>query len=123
MIVGKVNPNLEAIISITIFDSNMKEHYVNAVLDTGFDGTITLPLSLIQEFNLEKKGSGQAFLADGGEIIFDFFEAIILWNDQQKRIFVDAAETAPLIGMSLLEGFNISIDVCNKGKVELNLLC
>ncbi|ETR68300.1 MAG: hypothetical protein OMM_10667 [Candidatus Magnetoglobus multicellularis str. Araruama] len=122
MIVGKVNQNLEAITRITILDSNLKEHNVNAVLDTGFDGTITLPLSLINELNLERKGSGQAFLADGGEIIFDFFEAVILWNGQQKRIFVDAAETAPLVGMSLLEGFNISIDVCNKGKVEIELL-
>jgi hypothetical protein len=54
-------------------------------------------------------------LGDGSTVIFNTYEAIILWDGQSRRISVDAAETDPLLGMGLLSGCALTIEVVEGG--------
>ena len=61
-------------------------------------------------------------LADGSESVFDIYEATVDWGGELWRIPVDEAETGPLIGMSLLEGYELSIQIQRGGNVIVRAL-
>ncbi|ETW96509.1 MAG: hypothetical protein ETSY1_26340 [Candidatus Entotheonella factor] len=66
--------------------------------------------------------SGRALLADGTESLFDIYEATIVWDGALRRLAVDAAETDPLVGMSLLYGYELTIQVQEGGRVIIQAL-
>ena len=65
---------------------------------------------------------GRAFLADGSESIFDIYEGTFVWNGQPQRTPIDEADTAPLIGMQMLAGYELNIEVVTGGLVTVKLL-
>lgn len=50
------------------------------------------------------------------------YEAELVWDGQVRRLLVDEADTDPLVGMSLLSGYELKIEVCSQGKVEITPL-
>ena len=96
-----------------------QEQETEAIIDTGFDGCLSLPSSLIVLLSLEWRQRGRTLLADGSETVFDIYEGIVLWDGQIRRIPVHEAETTPLIGMSLLQGYEIIVEVRSGGKVTI----
>ncbi|AFY55480.1 putative aspartyl protease [Rivularia sp. PCC 7116] len=119
MIIGKVNADYEPIIPIAICDRQGKLHERDAVIDTGFDGWLCLPPDLIAELQLNWKRRGRALLADGSESIFDIYEATVVWDGQFLTIPIDEAECDPLVGMLLMKGYELKIQVINGGIVKL----
>ncbi|CAD0233211.1 conserved hypothetical protein [Planktothrix agardhii] len=71
MIKGIVNADFEAIISLSIFDSDGKVYTQDAIIDTGFNGWLSLPPDLIARLNLKWKRRGRAILGDGSECVFN----------------------------------------------------
>src|SRR5207244_11426502 len=64
MIIGVVNANREATIRLVIRGANGQEHEIEAVIDTGFTGFLTLPATLIASLGLAWYGREPAFLGD-----------------------------------------------------------
>lgn len=119
MIVGQVNSDREAIVSLVVKGSQGQMREVDAVIDTGFTGLLTLPPDLIAELDLPLRAQGRAVLGDGREITFDMFKASVIWNGRAYRIDVDAADTVPLVGMGLLENQELCIQVVPGGSVSI----
>jgi clan AA aspartic protease len=86
MITGIVTVAREAVISLTIRGPNGQEQEIEAVIDTGFDGSLTLPLALITALGLPWRRRGRALLADGNESVFDIYEATVLWDGTARRV-------------------------------------
>ena len=103
MITGNVNANYEPIIYVAICDSNTQVHKFKGIVDTGFDGWLSLPPDKIAALGLTWKRRGRAILADGSESIFDVYEAVVVWDDEFLTIPIDEADSEPLVGMSLME--------------------
>ncbi|MEW6366466.1 MAG: clan AA aspartic protease [Acidobacteriota bacterium] len=122
MITGFVTQDLEAIVRVTVHDRDGRGHEMESVVDTGFDGSLTLPASVIALLGLRWCRRGRPLLADGRESVCDIFEATISWDGSTRRIPVDAAETAPLIGMSLLHGYELIIRIVDGGDVTITAL-
>ena len=122
MITGTVNAYREPIVGVTISGTAEQEIKVEAVIDTGFDGSLSLPPALIALLGLAWRRRGRAILADGSESIFDIHEAMIVWDGQPRRVAVDAADTDPLLGMSLLDGCELTIQAIIGGKVAIRKL-
>ena len=93
-----------------------------SVIDTGFDGSLSLPSAIVVQLGLPWRQRGRALLADGSESVFDIYEAIVDWDGEARRIAVDEAETVPLIGMSLLEGYEFTVQVQRGGSVTIRAL-
>ncbi len=119
MITGKVNADKEPIICIVVYDSQGKLYERDAVIDTGFDGWLSLPPVFITALGLTWKRRGRALLADGSESIFDIYEATVVWDGQFLTIPIDEADSDPLVGMSLMEGYELNIQVTDEGMVKL----
>lgn len=122
MITGFVTADREAIIRLTVRGPAGQHQQVEAVIDTGFDGWLSLPTTLIVTLGLPWRRRGRAFLADGSESLFDIFEGTVMWDKRRRRIPVDKADTAPLVGMALLNGYELNIRVRARGKVTITPL-
>jgi hypothetical protein len=61
-------------------------------------------------------------LADGSETVFDVYEGTAMWDRRVRRIAVDAADADPLVGMALLAGYELMMQVRSGGKVTIKAL-
>ncbi len=119
MITGEVNAEFEPIIPLSILSSDGKIFPQDVIVDTGFNGWLSLPPDLITQLNLTWKRRGRAILGDGSECVFDVYGAIVVWGGTPLTIPVDEADSEPLVGMSLMEGYQLTIQVFEGGQVEL----
>lgn len=100
MIVGTVNANREAVISIHVTGQNGQRETIEAIIDTGFSGDLTLPGTLIDALGLIWLGRESGVLADGSTDLFDVYSGEVIWNGQPRRIEIEDANTEPLLGMN-----------------------
>ena len=98
MMQGRVNQNCEAILSVVIRNIDILKS-VDAAIDTGFSGFLTLPLGIIAELDLTWKGRDVATLGDVTSCIFEVYIASIIWDGEYRAIDINESETVPLIGM------------------------
>jgi clan AA aspartic protease len=122
MMQGFVNQNCEAIIRIAVGHASSSKIMVEAVVDTGFTGFLTLPLSTINIMALPWQFRDSGTLGDGSEVIFDMYLATVIWGGQITVVDVAASEADPLVGMSLLYGFKIQIEAIEGGKIIIETL-
>ncbi len=122
MITGSVNARREAVIPIIVRGSGGDEQEIDAVIDTGFNGSLTLPTLLIATLGLTWRELRRALLADGREEVLDVYEATIVWDGQPRNVSAYAADTDPLVGMSLLYGYDLHIQVIDGGGVTIEAL-
>lgn len=119
MIVGSVNVRREAIVRLVVVGPQGNEREIEAVLDTGYTGWLTLPQDLVAELDLPFRGRGSAFLADGSESFFDIHEAVVAWAGQRRAAAIHVVNTDPLLGMGLLHGNELTMQVVPGGTVTL----
>ena len=122
MIVGSVNAYREAIIRLTVSGPRGQEQEIDAVVDTGFTGFLTLPPSLITTLGLPFRRRGRAVLADGSESLFDIYEAKVLWDGQPRRVAIDAVDTDSLVGMALMHGYELTLQAVVGGRVSIKAI-
>ncbi len=91
-----------------------------AVVDTGFDGELTLPPGLIRRLGYPYRGFTRGTLADGSAVRFDYHEGRVLWHGGEERaVVVLAADGDPLVGMALLRGSRLTIAAAPGGAVRV----
>lgn len=90
---------------------------IDCVVDTGFEGFLTLPSPTITKLGLHYLGQINAKLADNSNVATNVYLATILWNGVEKDIAVLGMGHRPLIGTALLEDYHLSIDFCDGGTV------
>jgi clan AA aspartic protease len=122
MITGVVTPFYEATIRLIVRGPTGQHQVMDAVIDTGFDGTLSLPLATITALGLPWRRRGRALLADGTESVFDIYEATVIWDGTPRRVAVDAADIDPLVGMRLLQDYELNIQAVVDGQVRITAL-
>jgi predicted aspartyl protease len=81
-----------------------------------------LPPDLIAALGLRWQTVERATLADGSECLFDVYEAKVVWDGKVRQILVDEADADPLLGMRLLRGYELKMQVRARGKVTIKRL-
>jgi clan AA aspartic protease len=122
MIHGVVSKSREAIISLVVVNENRQTKLITAVIDTGYTGFLSLPSEIINELNLSWTGIDRGTLGDGSEVTFEVYAAKVIWDGEYRDIPINEAETDPLIGMSLLYGYDLHIQAVEGGSVTIKLL-
>jgi clan AA aspartic protease len=95
---------------------------LQVAVDTGFNGWLALPNETIEELGLDFLGARPSVQADGQERNFNIFRGVVLWHGEEKRILVLEKGGTPLLGTSLLEQSNLTIDVIAHGDVTISQL-
>jgi len=121
MITGVVDSD-EGRIRLQVKGSQGRIQEVEAVIDTGYSECLTLPRTVVAALDLQWRSLDRGTLADGSECLFDVYEAQVVWDGDICRILVDEADTDPLIGMGLLRGYELNMQVCPHGKVTITRL-
>jgi clan AA aspartic protease len=122
MITGLVTSNREAVICVLVRGPQGKGTQIEAIIDTGFNGFLTLPPQFIADLALPFAGTTRAALGDGSEVQMDVFEATVLWDNQERSVVSLGAEGGALLGMSMLSGYRITLDVKDGGTVIIEVL-
>ena len=122
MIHGTVNKDWEAVIRLVVSGVAGNGLGIDAIIDTGFTGHLTLPTRVIDQLALPWRSRGHAVLADGSLHVFDAYVATVLWNGQSRTVEVNAVDAQPLVGMALIRGHTLRMDVVEHGTVTIEQL-
>jgi clan AA aspartic protease len=122
MIYGVVNLRREATLSLVVGNSSGQRQVVDTVVDTGFDGFLSLPSEMIVRLGLPWTISNPATLGDGSETVFDFYTGTVIWDGQYRTIDIAESETEPLLGMAMLYGYRLQVDAVEGGILKIEAL-
>src|SRR5687767_8983077 len=109
MIQGNVNDRLEGVVELVLIGSACRRR-IRVVIDTGFNGALSLESSIIQELQLTANGTREGTLADGSVIEFDAYLGAVEWHTGERVLTVLESAGGNLLGMELLEDSRLSMD-------------
>jgi clan AA aspartic protease len=121
MMQGHVNQNCEAILPIVIKNNSISQR-VDAVIDTGFSGFLTLPSDIISILQLSWEGRDIATLGDGTFCTFEVYTGFVIWDGEYHEIYINESESILLIGMRLLRNYDLHIQTIEGGLVTIKKL-
>ena len=122
MITGKVTADVEAIIELQVAGPVQPSQKICAVIDTGYNGYLTLPSNQISAIQLPFAGHRRGTLADDSTVVLNVYLATVLWHGAQREVLVAQAGGAPLVGMAMLRGSRLSMDVVDEGELLIDKL-
>ena len=116
---GRVNGDLQAWLTIEIVTPNGQPRPIEVALDTGFNGQIALPAITIQRLELSEESSRLAITATGDRVRLTTYFSTMKWHGEPRIIEVVEADSEPLLGMELLLGNRVTLDVLEGGPVTI----
>lgn len=120
MITGTVTTNREIVVSLEVLGPGQVPMPLQGVVDTGFNGYLTLPLSILRNLNAIAFGTRTVELGDGQVTELDVFCIHVAWHGASREVLALHAEATPLIGMSLLWGSRVQFDCQENGVVTID---
>jgi len=121
MIIGVVRSG-KSRVRLTVMGRHGQEHELEAVIDTGYIASLTLPPAVVTALALRWRNVERFTLADGSECIFDVYEAKVLWDGRVRTILVNETDADPLVGMRLFRGHELKMQVRSRGNVRIKRL-
>ena len=121
MITGSVT-DWEAIIELEVAGRGQPPRRIVAAIDTGYNGYVTLPPRLIAALQLRFAGYRRATLADGSATVLDVYLGTVVWHGREQDVLASQAAGTPLVGMSLLRGSRMTMDVTEGGAISIDEL-
>lgn len=122
MIHGLVNASHEAVVRLRVRGPSGAESLVDAIIDSGFTSSLTLPAGTVTALGLARQSGGTATLGDGSIRQFDIHAADVEWDGTWRPVLVWAVGNEALLGMRLLAGYQLRIEVTPGGMVEITPL-
>ena len=122
MIEGRINDRYEPVVTISLTAPKGETREVDAVVNTGFNGFLVLPPELVEEMEMPFLHYSRSFLADDREMTLQTHQATINWNGDARRVRAIASGSAALVGMQLLEGHRLEMDIRPGGTVQIHSL-
>jgi predicted aspartyl protease len=121
VIQGVVNARHEAIVRLKVRGRG-GEVDIDAILGSGFTAALALPLKMVADLGLVRQSGGTAVLADGTVRQFDLFIADVEWEGAWRPVLVSGVGNEALIGMRLLAGSKLTVEVVPGGLVQIEAM-
>lgn len=119
MIRGRVNARNEPIVSIRIRGPLGETATLEATVDSGYTGSLTVSPRIVGELGLIRQSGGKAVLADGTVREIDCFSAGIEWHDGWRSLLISSVSGGSLLGMRAMSKHELRIRVEPCGFVEI----
>jgi clan AA aspartic protease len=121
MIAGSLTSDGEPAVRVRIVGPTGAQD-VDALVDTGFNGGLTLPHDQITAMGLPEMAVSKVTLADGRVREVQTYVAEVVLGDRSQQVLVAEAPTTPLVGTDLLWGFSLYVEFQADGRVEIDVL-
>jgi clan AA aspartic protease len=108
---------LQAKISLTLCPPGRSDISIDCVVDTGFEGALTLPPDVVSDLQLPYLTQISANLANDSSVMTRLYLATIIWQGVEREVVVLAMGRRPLLGTALMEDYHLSVDFCEGGAV------
>lgn len=95
---------------------------VEFIVDTAFQGDLTLPSALIGRMAAEFTTERTISLADGSIHRRPYYQIALDWGEESRPVEVTVLENSPLLGAMLLEGQFVQIEMMDGGEVSIEPL-
>ena len=105
MIVARVNDNFDAHVQLELLH-NGTTHPVHFVIDTGFNGYLSVTPQMVRSLNLEIIDVQDGVLADGRRDVFETVDIVVNWLDETRKIRAQVLGE-PMLGTRMLNGCEI----------------
>ena len=113
-------PTGEPHVTVYVADISGEWHPIEFLVDTGFDGAITLSPVVIRRLGLPFARTGTVILASNLEREFGIYGAEVSWKGNSvEAVVLESEDNPPLLGMSLLWGSQITIEAQDGGEVAI----
>jgi clan AA aspartic protease len=122
MIHGAINADREAVVILPVRGSDMTWRDIAFIVDTGFSEYLSLPQNEIDALGLSYTDTQTFRQSDGSVTTCPVYIGIILWDGQERILFIQASEGDPLLGMALLHDHRLIIDVRYQGNLTIEAL-
>jgi clan AA aspartic protease len=119
MIRGHVNAARQAIVPLELSGPNGQKATVDALVDTGFDGLLALPPELVVRLELPFGMTRSYEMGDGRTVALDIHRIPILWDGQLREVHAVITTGGALIGMALLQDYQLFVDGVDGGEVRI----
>lgn len=117
MIQGSVNAFREAVLPLQLRAPDGRLVDLDAIIDTGFSDYLALPPAVVAALQLPYYGTADYELGDGDVVTFRLYMTEAVWGGQEFEVPVLASDGGALIGMRMLYGYHLFIDVVDGGDV------
>ena len=114
--------NLVPVVPVAVLDRSGSPQQFQAVLDTGFAGAISLPRPSIERFGLANPRQEPVTLANGETQDSYIYRATAIWDGERYAVSVYELGREPFIGMELLNGNRLTMDVHEDGPISIEPL-
>lgn len=108
MMIGQISQGYP-VIAVPFQLPEMPAFELEFVIDTGFAGYLTLPVSAVEAMNLPFFYRMPANLANDSDIMVSVYQVTVRWQGELRRVEVIAMGKRPLIGRALLAGQYLGI--------------
>ena len=88
-----------------------------AVIDTGYNGSLSLPAAVVNTLTLELLGPMKLILGDASQRALSFYRGEVQWGSQRRSVRVLCVEGDPLVGTALLKGHRLEVNFSHDGVV------
>jgi clan AA aspartic protease len=115
LILGTFDTSGSAIVNIRVAGMNPAHEYT-AVIDTGFNAFIAMPIAAMIDLGLKSEAAVKVTLGDGSTIDNFVARGAVTLGSQTKTcdILLDENSNEILIGLSLLRGFKLGLVVTDR---------
>ena len=114
--------NQSATVPIAVVGSNGEVHRLRALLDTGFNSSLILPADTVERLGLTALGVETLTLAGDEQLTCRVYSVKVLWHELDHWVNAYELGSIPVVGMALLNGSRITIDVSEDGPVTIEPL-
>ena len=96
--------------------------FIEFIVDTGFDGELALPSSLVRQLEADYQGDKPIMLADSFARSQPSFEVALDWEEESRPTEILVLEGAALLGSVLLAGSLLQAEMTDGGEVSIEPL-
>lgn len=119
MICGEIASTKEAFVDLVVIGPVGRTATVRALLDTGFTGWVALSPGLVEELELPFDIARDYELGNGEIVRMDQHLSHVEWHGERVGVDVLVSKSGAIIGMSLLTGSKVILDVIDGGAVTI----
>ena len=120
MMMGRLTDENEFLFALTLRNVDGEEVEVQALLDTGFSGSLVLPGYIIRRLALPQDDVERVSLADGSITRFSVHEVTVVWDDTERVVTALGADGEDLlIGVQLMRGSVTLLEAIDGGEISI----